>query len=229
MNQKETVVISLGGSIIVPDAIDIDFLKKFKKLIVKFVKQGKRFVIVTGGGKVARNYQNAARAVGSLNRDDLDWLGIHATRLNAHLLRAIFRDYAFPNVNKNPKKIKKIKESILIASGWKPGWSTDYDAVLLAKGYGAKTIINLSNISHVYNGDPSKDKNAKPMTSLTWQDYRKIAGNEWNPGANTPFDPIASKMAQKWGFKVIVAKGTDLPNLENILNGKKIKGTIINN
>ncbi|MDX8400245.1 MAG: hypothetical protein R8K20_08345, partial [Gallionellaceae bacterium] len=88
----KTYVISLGGSIIVPNgSIDVGYLKKFKKFIESRVKKGDSFVIITGGGGVAREYQRAARSVTDLTRDDLDWLGIHATRINAHLLRTIFR------------------------------------------------------------------------------------------------------------------------------------------
>ena len=45
--ENETIIISLGGSLIVPDNIDIDFLKDFKKLILSQVEKGKKFVIIT--------------------------------------------------------------------------------------------------------------------------------------------------------------------------------------
>jgi len=224
---KELVVLSLGGSIMVPDEVNVRFLKRFKKLIIQRIKEGQRFVIVVGGGKLARNYQGAADKISKLTSDDLDWLGIHATRLNAHLLRTIFRDYAYPVINKNPNNIIDFKEDILIASGWRPGCSTDYDAVLLAKGYGAKTIINMSNIDYVYDMDPRKSSKAKPLPKLNWKDFRKIVGNKWDPGSNAPFDPIASQQAEKLGLKVIILNGTNLTNFSNCLNDKGFKGTVI--
>lgn len=222
---KETVIISLGGSIVVPEKINIDFLKKFKSLILKHLAT-KRFFIIIGGGKTAREYQNAALEVSAVDNEDRDWLGIHATRLNAHLLRTIFKKHAYKRVLKNPTKKPNFKEDILIAAGWKPGFSTDYDAVMIAKNYRAKTIINITNAGFVFDKDPRKFTDAKKLAQTDWKAFRKLVGNKWSPGLNMPFDPVASKLAEKLKLKVIIA-GADLDNLENVLDGKKFKGTII--
>lgn len=55
------------------------------------------------------------------------------------------------------------KEKILIAGGWKPGFSTDYDAVLLTKTYGFDMIINLTTIDMFMKKDPNKFKYAKSL------------------------------------------------------------------
>ncbi len=57
------IIISLGGSIIVPKDIDSDFIQNFKALILKQVTQGKKFIIITGGGDTARNYQQASKEI----------------------------------------------------------------------------------------------------------------------------------------------------------------------
>lgn len=225
--QKDLIIVSLGGSLIVPEEIDIEFLKKFRELVLKHAKQGKKFIIITGGGKTARRYQKAAAEVRPLDEEDLDWIGIHSTRLNAHLVRTIFRDVAHPIVVKNPTKKEAFKESVLIAAGWKPGCSTDYDAVLLAKSYNAKKLANLTNIEYVYDKDPKKFPDAKKIEKISWADFRKIVGDEWDPGLNMPFDPVASKEAQKLGLEVAIMKGGDLENFEAYINGEKFKGTVI--
>ncbi len=226
--QKQTIVISLGGSLIVPDEIQVEFLKKFKEFILRFLKQGYRFVVVAGGGAVARNYQKAAAKITAVSDEDKDWLGIHATRFNAHLLRTIFKKEAYPVVLDSPAKpIDDGKYRLFIASGWRPGWSTDYDAVLLAKRFKATKIINASNVEYIYDKDPSQFKDAKPIKDIKWQDYLKIAGSKWRPGMNVPFDPIASRVAKNFKMTVIFAKGTDLKNLADILTNKKFKGTTI--
>ncbi len=226
-NKKEIIIISLGGSIIVPDKIDFKFLKKFKELILKFINEGYKFVIVTGGGKTCRNYQGAAREVGVLNLEDLDWIGIHASRLNAHLVRTIFRKESHSKINTNPEETEPFKESILVAAGWKPGWSTDYDAALLAKAYGAKRVINLSNIDYVYDKDPKKFKDAKPLKEVDWNTFINLMGTKWGPGSNLPFDPMASRLGKKLGLEVVVLKGTKLKNFKKYLKGEKFKGTVI--
>ena len=221
------IVISLGGSIVVPDKIDYNFLRKFRALILKHVKKGKRFILICGGGATAREYQKAASKVFKLSSEDLDWIGIHSTRLNAHLMRTIFEDISHKKIIRNPKEEIKFKEKILIAAGWKPGCSTDYDAVLLARNFKSHSVINLSNIRKAYTKDPKKYKTAKPLDKVNWKDFRKIVGDKWVPGANFPFDPVASKLAEKLGLKIAIMKGTNLKNLDNYLNKKKFIGTII--
>lgn len=225
---RKPIVISLGGSLVVPDGIDIGFLKKFYALIISRIKEGDRFIIIVGGGKTARRYQHAAGKVIKLANVDLDWLGIHSTRLNGHLLRTIFRKYAHLQILTSTKDINlRIRKPVIIGSGFRPGSSTDYRAVQLAHAYGAKTILNLSNIDWVYTKDPRKYKSAKKIIQIGWKDFRKIVGNKWDPGANVPFDPVASKWAQKWKIQVVITRGTDLQNVKNILLKKPFIGTLI--
>ena len=222
----KTVVISVGGSIIVPDKVDIKFLKDLKKLIEKFVKKGYRFGIYCGGGTLAREYQKAASSIAKLSQTELDWLGIHATWLNADLLVKIFGKVADNCFIIDPTKKVKSKKKVLIAGGWKPGWSTDYDAVLLAKNLKADMVINMTNVDYVYDKDPKKFRNAKPIKETTWKQLRKLVGSKWSAGLNMPFDPIASKEAEKSRLSVAII-GKNLKNLEKLLKGKKFKGTII--
>lgn len=225
--KSKLIVVSLGGSLIAPGEVDSKFLKKFKELILKFLRKNYRFIIITGGGATARKYQSAIQKVGVLNSEDRDWIGIHTTRLNGHLLRTIFRKYAHPRINKNPYNKFDFREKILIGAGWKPGFSTDLDAVILAKEYGAKTLINLSNIDYVYTADPRKFRNAKKIKEIAWSDFRKIVGDKWDPGLNAPFDPVASKMAEELEMEVVIMNGKKLKNFENYIRDKKFQGTVI--
>ena len=224
-----TLVVSVGGSLVVPNGgIDYEFLKEFKKMLLRHIKKGWRFVIVVGGGGTARQYQEAARKTGKLTRDDLDWLGIHSTRLNGHLMRTILRDVAYPIMIKDPTcELKKWKQPVLVAAGWKPGWSTDYVATRLAKRLGAEILINLSNIDYVYDKDPNKHEDAEKICEISWKDFRKIVGNVWDPGMNAPFDPVASRLAHQSGIKVAVLNGKNLKNLDALLSARSFEGTMI--
>lgn len=225
----ETVIISLGGSVLAPSQIDVEFLKRFRRMILKFVHDGSRFVIICGGGKTAREYQNAARHVVNAVAEDLDWLGIHATRLNGHLIRTIFREMAHAKLIKNPSEKIRLKgsERVVVAAGWKPGRSTDYIAVLLAKNLGARTVINITNTDYVYDKDPTKFPDARPLHSVSWKEFRMLIGiSKWSPGLNTPFDPVAAKVAERMKMRVAVM-GKDLGNIENFLTQKPFKGTVI--
>ncbi|OGI97725.1 hypothetical protein A3I25_02735 [Candidatus Nomurabacteria bacterium RIFCSPLOWO2_02_FULL_42_17] len=223
----KTIVISLGGSLVVPDEIDVKFLLAFKKIIEQSVKKGFHFVITLGGGKVCRRYQEAARLVARPKPFDLDWIGIASLRLNAELMRVILRNFSHSKVINNPKDILGIKEKVVVCGAFGPGHSSDFDAVLFAEKVGAGTIINLSNIDYVYDKDPRKYKNAKPIKQISWIDFRKILPKKWNPGSNTPFDPVASVKAQKLGLKVVVMNGKKIKNLQNFILSRSFRGTVI--
>ena len=222
-------VISLGGSLLVPkEGIDVEFLKSVRQFFLSRIKKGDRFVLISGGGRTARDYQSAAKRVSVLTRDDLDWLGIHATRVNAHLLRTVLRDLARPVVSKDPSRIKKPDgRPIAIAAGWKPGWSTDYVAVRIAKRLKASMVVNLSNVDGVYDRDPRVHKNAERIERISWSAFRKLIGTKWDPGAHVPFDPVASRLAHASKIPVVVASGHDWKNVARILDEKSFVGTRI--
>jgi uridylate kinase len=231
MAAREKIIISVGGSLIVPqDGINTPFLTQLNTFIREELKENphRQFFLVSGGGNTTRHYQKAAVSVigHELTDNDLDWLGIHATRLNAQLLRTIFRDIAHPYLIKNYDIIRKVSEPVVIAAGWKPGWSTDYCAVMLCEDYGVSTVINMSNITQVFTKDPKEFSDATPIDTISWTDFRKIVGNKWSPGLNMPFDPIAAKKSQELGTKVIVL-GNDFSNLRKYFKGEKFLGTII--
>lgn len=231
-NYKDKIIISVGGSLIVPNGgIDTKFLRNLNTFIRGQLAKNKnsQFFLVVGGGATARHYRDAGRDVvgHELTRDDLDYLGIHATKLNAHLIRTIFQDIAHPYIIKHYEIIRKAQEPIVVAAGWKPGWSTDYCAILLCQDYDVKRVINLSNIKQVYDKDPKANSDAKPYDHISWEDFRKIVGDEWDPGMNAPFDPIAAKKAQELGIEVAVLNGEDFTNIEKYLNGEPFMGTVI--
>lgn len=229
----DVVVLSLGGSLVVPNGgIDTQFLINFNAFIRDQISSKKRrFFITVGGGGTTRHYQKAANEVQTDHIDDvdLDWLGLHATRLNAQLVRTIFRDIADQRVIKHYEVILKIDKPIAIAAGWKPGWSTDYCAITLCQDYGITHAINLTNIDHVYDSDPRTNPQAKPLSDITWESYRKMVGDKWTPGMNAPFDPIASKLAQDLNVTVKILNGKNLDNLANALDEKDFVGTTIHN
>ncbi len=222
----KATIISLGGSLIAPDGIDTIFLRQFKEIIERRAKKGDKFVIICGGGKTARKYQEAASELMAADNEELDWIGIYATRLNALLLRYIFGKNTQDPIVVNPTEKINFKKSIVIAAGWKPGWSTDYDAVLLAKQLKAKEVVNMSNIDYVYGKDPRKYSDAKPIESISWKDFRKIIGSKWTAGLNAPFDPIAAKEAEKLKLRAVII-GRNLDNLGKCLDNKNFKGTVI--
>ena len=232
MNEKknQTIVMSVGGSLIVPDAIDTEFLQKLHTLITEETTlNGRRFIIITGGGKVARRYQEAAEVVSKLKDEDLDWLGIHATRLNGHLLRTIFRDIAYPTVVTNPDEVLDVPPNtkLVIGAGYRPGSSTDLRAVQIAERINATCVINLSNTDYVYTDNPKTNPDAEKIVDITWKDFRALLPEDWDPGLSAPFDPIAAKAAEASGIEVAQINGSRLESLRDYLEARPFVGTRI--
>lgn len=222
-------ILSVGGSLIIPKTgFDVGFLKKFRKLILNRVKKGDKFVLVVGGGATCRAYQHAAKTVRKMTTEEVDWLGIYSTWFNAEFVRLLFGSFAFDRTVNSPNKKIITNKSIIISQGHKPGCSSDKVAVMLAKTYGAKEVINLFDVDYVYDKDPRKFFDAKKIEKISWKNFRKnIVGYKWLPGKNSPFDPIASGLAEKLGLKVSILRGTNLPEVKKALEGGEFKGTII--
>jgi len=230
MSKTETIVMSVGGSLIVPDAIDTNFLSTFKEFIAsQTTDHGRRFIIIAGGGKTARRYQEAAAEVTSLESEDLDWMGIHATRLNGHLLRTVLRDTAHYEMINNPDNVLDINKDarLIIAAGYRPGNSTDFIAVKIAKMLGARKVVNLSNTDYIYTADPKKDDSAEKITEIAWSDFRLLIPAEWDPGLSAPFDPVAAREAEASGIEVANINGSKLEELAAYLDGLPFTGTKI--
>lgn len=229
MSAQETIVMSVGGSLIVPDQIDTDFLTNLKNLIESETANGRRFIIIAGGGRTARRYQDAAAAVSELSRDDLDWLGIHSTHLNGHLLLTILRNSSYHVMIKNPDDILDIpgEPAIIIAGGYRPGCSTDLRAVQIAERVGANKVINLSNTDYIYTDNPHTNPDAKKLETVTWADFRKIIPDKWDPGMSAPFDPVAAKEAELKKIEVAQINGLKLEELKKYLHDQPFIGTKI--
>jgi uridylate kinase len=223
-------VLSLGGSIVAPDTVDEAFLKDFVSLIGELLaaEAERRFIIVVGGGAPARIYQNAYRNISGAAEDrEADWIGVMATRLNAQLVRALLSEWCSQEVVTDPTRAEPMTGRVLVAAGWKPGFSSDNDAAILAERFGAGSVINLSNIQQVYTDDPRTNPDARPIDKISWPEFLALVGDEWKPGKNVPFDPVASRRAAETGLTVICAAGRDLENLKKILRGEPFLGTVI--
>ena len=227
---SDVKIISLGGSLIAPRGVDASFVRRFHSTVAAYLEEAdsRRIILVCGGGTLARDYQKAYAEISGHPEDEaLDLVGIAATRLNAELLRQVFLPYCPLPVSTNPTEISVFPGRVLVASGWKPGFSTDNVAVLFAEKFFSDTVINLSNITKVYTDDPKINDQAIPLEEVTWAHFRSLSGDVWEPGKNAPFDPVAAGRAAELGLKVIVAGGYDMANLKALLSGERFEGTVI--
>ncbi|AWG42938.1 UMP kinase [Candidatus Borreliella tachyglossi] len=224
-------IISLGGGIIHPDKINIEYIKNFRNLIFKWIKENdkRKIILVTGGGKIAREYQDAYKQINpEFENYELDEIGIMATKLNAKLISKSMKPFCIDDIISDPTQDFHFKGKILVASGWKSGFSTDYIAVKFAEKFKSGEIINLTNVNQVYDKDPKKFNDAKGLSNITWNELQDIVGNSWKPGLNSPFDPIATSLALNLGLRAYILNGIDLKNLEKVLyKNDDFLGTIV--
>ena len=225
--KKNQIVISVGGSLIIPGDIDVKFLNSFVSLIKDYTSLGFSFLLITGGGNICRRYNEALKEITDPTNTDLDYLGIAVTRLNAELVRIAFGDLAYEKVVLDPDTLPLTDKPIIVGGGWKPGNSSDLAAVHGAKSLGATKLINLSNIDYVYDTDPKKNPEAKPLKDISWEQFRALFSKDWNPGANVPFDPIAAAEAEDLHYEVAILNGQNIENLKAYLDGQSFIGTII--
>jgi len=221
----DIIILSLGGSVIVPDKVDYAFLSKFKKLILALAKK-KKIVICTGGGKTARNYIYALEKEG-LSKHNRDMIGIEATRLNAKLVSSFLLGSAeIPTTLKEVKNALK-KRRIVICGGLRPGITSDGTTAEIARYLKAKSFINITNVKGLCNKDPKKYKDAKLIPKISYKEFAKMMRKvKEKPGQHFILDSLATKIIQKSKIKVIIL-GKNLQNLENCLKGRHFVGTII--
>lgn len=226
--KKKVIVLSLGGSLIIPDKINIEFLKEFKKLIIKNTKKYK-FIIVCGGGSIARKYISVLRSL-KLSEEFQNFSGISATRMNARFMSYLFKINPKQGIPHTLETVKKyIKKQDVVFCGaleYKPNQTSDSTAAEIAN-YFRTIFINLTNVKGLHNKNPIKYKDAKFIPKISWSDFYKMAHkNKYSPGQHFVLDQTASKIILKNKITTYII-GKDLKQLDNILNNKKFEGTII--
>ena len=226
--KKKVIVLSLGGSLIIPEEINIKFLKEFKRVILKNTLKHK-FIIVCGGGSIARKYISALEQLGA-DKKLQSLSGISATRMNARFMNYFFNinpEHGIPHTMRLLKKYIKKQDAVFCgALEYKPNQTSDSTAAEIARYF--KTIfINLTNVDGMYDKNPLKYKNAKFIPKISWKQFYKIANkNKYKPGQHFILDQTASKIIMKNKITTYII-GKNLNNLNNILKNKKFKGTLI--
>jgi len=227
---KKVIVLSLGGSLIIPKDIDVKFLRAFRNVLGQYTKKYK-FVIVCGGGSTAREY---IRGLGKENSKKKEFhqglLGISATRLNARFMAYFFGNDANKGI---PRDMKEVKNMLRIydivfcgALRYARSETSDATSAKLANFFNTE-FINLTNVTGLYNKNPSKYKNAKLISKISWKDFNKMANPlGFRPGQHFILDQTAAKIIKKHKIPTYIL-GQNLKNLNAVLNEKEFEGTLI--
>jgi uridylate kinase len=226
--KKQVIVLSLGGSLIIPDDIHLEYLAKFKKVILKNARKYK-FIVVCGGGSIARKYIYALRKVG-LNHMFQGFAGISATRMNARFMSYFFKQDQKRGI---PHKLAELQHYVskfdIVFCGsleYDRKQTSDSTAAQIAGFFKCK-FVNLTNVKGLYNKNPFEHKDAKLIPEISWENFDKMANKiKYEPGQHFVLDQTASKIIKKNKTTTYIL-GKDIGQLDALLNGKKFIGTKI--
>ncbi|NIA03151.1 MAG: UMP kinase [Nitrospirae bacterium] len=222
------IVISIGGSVLISD-LDPERIYKYAENVKQLTKDHTVYVVV-GGGRIARDYISAARALGA-NEVECDVIGIDMTRINARLLIAALGKSAYPEPSNSYLDANNAAFSgkIVVMGGLIPGQTTDAVSAVLAEYVGADLLINATSVDGVYTADPNRDKEAKKLTRMTPSELVEIVMKiDMAAGSNSPLDPLAAKIIQRCGIKTVVVDGRDPEKIIEAVAGRH-NGTLISN
>jgi len=228
VSDRETVVVSLGGSIMAPEQIDPDFIRATAEMLIRLSFERRLFVVV-GGGRTARKYIAAGRELGA-SEFYLDELGIRASRLNARLLMAALGDSAPPDVPEELTEAMELAQDypIVVMGGTQPGHTTDAVAALIAEGVGADRFVNATSVDGVYDKDPAHHDDAKHIPRLSAAELLDICQESpGGAGTNVVLDVLAARVLLRSGITGAVVDGRDMEALEAAITGGDFKGTVV--
>lgn len=226
--KKRLWVVSLGGSLIIPDSIDVQFLEQFKRTLEKHYANSK-FVIVCGGGAIARRYIAALKQENRPQKE-LSLAGIRATRMNALFLMQFFGKSANTSLPLNMTEVKNMteKHNVVICGALRLSKHSTSDTTAAKLAYELKSsFVNMTNVRGLYSADPKKHKNAGFIRSISWKDFEKKALSlKYESGQHFVLDQNASIVIRKHHIPAYIL-GKDLNNLSKLLARKKFIGTTI--
>ncbi len=223
----DTVVVTIGGSVVAPAKLDTPHLESVAQHIQEWTRKHRVFVVV-GGGNPARKYIEAAREL-KVCEEELDRLGVQATRLNAQLITAVL-DARGMHVSRDiPTTVEEAASKhgdVVVMGGTTPGHSTDYVGAELAARVGGRLIV-VTNVDGVYTSDPNKDPDAEHKPKLTFDELLQIIEEEeWTTaGAPGVIDGPATVLIATNGIQTSVVKGDDFDNITKAIEDEPFHGT----
>jgi uridylate kinase len=221
------IVFSIGGSILAPDGIDSEYVKKIAEMFYN-LSENHMIAAVVGGGRPARRAIEAARMRGA-SWAECDHIGVLATRENAKSLVSALDGKSNLEI---PESIHDAAgffgDKILVMGGTEPGHSTDAVAALLGDWVGADLFINASNVDAVYDRNPKKFPDAKPLKKITIDDLISLLSGEGSNAGEYPLlDSVALSSLRRSHLKTLFLDGRNIKNIESALSGGPFKGTTV--
>lgn len=223
----DKVVVSIGGSVLIPEKDDAKYIKTLADMLREVSKEVE-LMVICGGGKVSRYYSATGRELGGTTYQ-LDEMGIAVTRINAKLLSIALGDAGFDTIPLKAEDCARMSSpgKVAVMGGTEPGHTTDAVAAMVAKDCDAVRIVNASNVEAVFTDDPRKNPDAKKITRMTIKELKEIVYSEHDACKSSVFDPLGVKIAMENRIDILMVDGRNLSELRNAILGKDINGTFV--
>jgi len=224
---QDKVVISIGGSILIPDEDDAVYIGRLAKML-REAAQHVQLAVVCGGGKIARYYATTGRALGG-SEEQLDLLGIGATRLNASLLALALGDVSSTVIplTAEAAAAQAAPGHIVVMGGTAPGHTTDAVATMLARALHADRVVNATSVDAVYSADPRTHPEAVRYNRLTIRQLGELVYKDHGAGKSSVFDPLGVQIAEQERIDIQMVDGRNLTELKNAVLNQPFHGTYI--
>ena len=217
------IVFRIGGSV-VASPINTDLINKYIELLKAIKAQGHEFVVVVGGGTLAREFIGIAKRL-NLEMQAQYEVAISVSRLFAQLFVKKFGALGCGKVvvSLDEAAICINSGKIVVMGGLRPGITTDTVGALVAEHVKADLLVKGTDQDGIYNKDPRTNPDAIKLDRLSFDELQGVfSETEHKAGIHQIIDPEAIKVLKRNRVKIIVVNGF---KPENIL--KAVKGEII--
>jgi uridylate kinase len=163
--------------------VDYGVVESLAGQIKEVHAQGIQLGLVVGGGNIVRGTSASAEG---MDRVSADYMGMLATVINALALQDVLErigvqtrvltairmeSLAEPYIRRRAVRHLEKGRLVIFAGGTgNPFFSTDTAAVLRALEIEAEVLLKATGVDGVYTGDPKKDKAARFIPDLTFQE-----------------------------------------------------------
>jgi len=231
---EENFVLKIGGSVMYDNSLNVNesLMQKVKNWYTDERKNYKKVAMVVGGGSLSRNMQE--KISGSVGGEEsLHNIAMSVTQTNAAVLQGYLGDmdiFLPKTLGYAYEFLMEENQKTLVSGGLKIGWSTDMDAAIYADILDVKTVYKVSNIEYLYEADPKKEINAKPIRDISWEGYFKqfniVYGDNHIANRSIPIDVNCAQFCAKKGISFFICGGRYLNDKESISEVLK-EGTLI--
>ncbi|MEM1750189.1 MAG: UMP kinase [Desulfurococcaceae archaeon] len=223
---SEVIVVKLTGKLF--DEGDRELFSSYIKVFKEVVEGGRRLVIVTGGGKLCRDYIELAERIGVRSLYILDSVGIFVTRINAYILTHLLQPFSNTTIPKDLEELRAIyyQKPITVMGGVMPGQSTIATALEAAEALGSSMVVYFTTVNYIYTSDPTIDASARPLKEVKLKELKEFIKTRSLPGEYQLIDEVSAIVAERSRITIYVTKYTNPTALLEIIRGGN-PGTVV--